>query len=143
MMTRTPWHLWAVGLLSLLWNAGGAADYVMVQYDVAAYTDQLTDPQRGFFDALPAWYVAAWATGVWLSVVGSLLLLLRSRWAGTAFSVSLAGLLVASVYTFLVLDSSPMRDAGPLALAFTAAIYVVLVLLILYARAMRRRGVLT
>ena len=27
----TPWHLWAVGVVALLWNAMGALDYVMTQ----------------------------------------------------------------------------------------------------------------
>ena len=139
---RTPVHLWIVGILSLIWNAGGAFDYVAVQFGITAYTDQMTESQLAFFDDLPWWYVSAWAVGVWLSVAGSLLLLLRSRLAGPAFVLSLLGLLVASVYSFIILDSSPMRDAGAGALAFTAAIYVVLVLLIVYARAMTRRGVL-
>jgi hypothetical protein len=25
----TPWHLWLVGVLALLWNSFGAFDYVM------------------------------------------------------------------------------------------------------------------
>lgn len=138
----TPWHLWLVGVLSLLWNIGGAIDYVGVQFALEGYLSNFTAAQLSFFDDLPAWYVAAWATGVWFSVLGSVLLLARSRLAAPAFLLSLLGLLVASVYSFLVVDSSPMRDAGAGAMAFTVAIYVVLVLLILYARAMTRTGVL-
>ena len=139
---RAPIHLWIVGILSLLWNAGGAVDYVLTQYQVEFYVSQLTETQRAFFDDLPTWYVAAWATGVWFSVLGSLLLLLRNRMAGTAFAISFFGLLAASIYTFVILDTSPMRDAGPAAIAFTIAIYIVLILLWVYARAMTRRGVL-
>jgi hypothetical protein len=29
--TKTPWHLWVVGILSLLWNAFGGYDYTMTQ----------------------------------------------------------------------------------------------------------------
>lgn len=139
---RTPIHLWIVGIVSLLWNAGGAIDYVMVQFGVEAYLSQLTETQRAFFDDLPLWYTTAWATGVWFSVVGSLLLLGRSRMATAAFLLSLAGLLAASVYTFVILETSPMRDAGTFALLFTAAIYVVLVFLIIYSSRMTRAGVL-
>lgn len=139
---RAPIHLWIVGILSLVWNAGGAVDYVMTQFKVEAYLSQLTADQRGFFDNLPMWYEGAWAIGVWFSVLGSLLLLMRSRMAGASFALSFAGLVAASVYTFFVLDSSPMRDAGPAAMAFTAAIYVVIILLWIYSRAMTRRGVL-
>ena len=139
---RTPFHLWIVGVLSLLWNAGGAADYVMAQYGLGPYAGELPEATAAFFADLPAWYVAAWAIGVWFSVAGSILLLARSRLATGAFVLSLAGLLVASVYTFVVLETSPMRDAGAGAMAFTVAIYVVLVLLIFYSSRMTRRGVL-
>ena len=33
----TPWHLWVVGVLSLLWNAYGGYDYWMSHTDPAAY----------------------------------------------------------------------------------------------------------
>ena len=139
---RTPIHLWIIGILSLIWNAGGAVDYVAVKLQLPAYMDMQPVGAMDFFDGLPLWYSVAWAVGVWFSVLGSLLLLLRSRMAGSAFSLSLAGLLAASYYTFFVVDSSPMRDAGTGALIFTGAIYVVLVILIIYARAMTRNGVL-
>ena len=28
-ITRTPWHVWLVGVLSLLWNAYGGYDFIM------------------------------------------------------------------------------------------------------------------
>ena len=28
---RTPWHLWVVGILALLWNSFGCVDYFMTQ----------------------------------------------------------------------------------------------------------------
>lgn len=139
---RAPIHLWIIGVLSLLWNAGGAADYVMAKLHMGPYAGDLPAATQAFFDALPPWYTAVWAIGVWFSVIGSLLLLIRNRLAGSAFLMSLFGLLAASYYSFFVLDSSPMRDAGAGALAFTAAIYVVLILLWIYARAMTRNGVL-
>ena len=139
---RAPFHLWIIGILSLLWNAGGAFDYLAVKLKFDAYLSQFNESQMAFFDDLPLWYTFAWAVGVWFSVLGSILLLARSRVAGAAFGLSLLGLLAASYYSFVVVDSSPMRDAGPAAMAFTAAIYIVLVLLWLYARVMTRRGVL-
>ncbi len=139
---KTPIHLWIVGIVSLLWNAGGAADYVMAKLSLGPYTPPLDAALADFFNNLPAWYTAAWAIGVWFSLLGSIMLLLRSRIASSAFGMSFLGLAIASVYTFFVLDSSPMRDAGTGAMLFTLAIYVVLIILYIYARAMTRRGVL-
>ena len=139
---RTPIHLWIIGILSLLWNAGGAADYVKAKLRLGPYAGELEPQIAAFFEALPAWYTATWTIGVWFSVLGSIFLLMRSRLANGAFILSLLGLAASSVYTFVILDTSPMRDAGLAAMIFTVAIYVVLIVLIIYARAMTRSGVL-
>ena len=139
---RTPIHLWFIGVLSLLWNAGGAYDYVAAKLKIGPYAGDLPPDIASFFASLPAWYTAAWAIGVWFSVLGSLLLLLRSRFAVQAFFISLLGLLASSVYTYGLAEVRMVDSASTLALVFSIAIYVVLVLLLIYARAMRRRGVL-
>lgn len=139
---KTPVHLWIVGVFALVWNAGGAYDYVMTQTQNADYLAMLTEAQQAFLDNGPAWFEAAWATGVWFSLLGAVLLLLRSRFAGGAFAISLIGLIVSSVYSFGIADpgSLDMMTAGQA--GFTAAIYIVLILLWVYSRAMTRRGVL-
>lgn len=140
---KTPIHLWIVGVLSLLWNSGGAYDYVMTQTNNAAYLEMLTEAQRAFLDQGPLWFEAAWAVGVWFSVVGSILLLLRSRWAGSAFALSLVGLIVSSIYSFFVAEPSTLSLMTTSQAAFSAVIYIVLILLWIYARAMTRKAVLT
>ena len=138
---KTPAHLWIIGVIALLWNAGGAYDYVMTQTQNAAYLEMLTDAQKAFLDAGPVWFEAAWAVGVWFSVIGAALLLLRSRFAGAAFGVSFVGLVVASVYSFVLGDRSEL-EMTIAQLGFSVAIFVVLIILCVYARAMTRRGVL-
>ncbi len=138
---KTPFHVWIVGIIALIWNAGGAYDYVMTQTENEAYLAMLSDAQKAFLDNGPIWFETAWAVGVWFSMLGALLLLLRSRLAGPAFGLSLVGLIVSSVYSFGIADRTGM-DMTPTQLGFTVAIYVVLVLLWIYARAMTRRGVL-
>ncbi len=140
---KTPIHLWVVGILSLLWNSGGAYDYVMTQTNNAAYLEMLTEAQRAFLDQGPLWFEAAWAVGVWFSVAGSVLLLLRSQWAGSAFALSLVGLIVSSIYSFFVAEPSTLEMMTVSQAAFSVAIYIVLILLWIYARAMTRKGVLT
>ena len=101
----TPWHLWVVGVLSLLWNAFGGYDYTMTQMRDPGYL-QMVSSQMGmtvaemnaFFDSFPAWASALWAIGVWGSVAGSILLLMRSRHAATAFIVSLVAAGLSFIY---------------------------------------------
>ncbi|MFT4699979.1 MAG: hypothetical protein ACI90E_000646 [Yoonia sp.] len=138
---KTPIHLWIIGGIALIWNAGGAYDYVMTQFQDEAYLAMLTDAQRAFLDTGPIWFEAAWAVGVWFSVLGSVLLLLRSRFAGAVFGLSFLGLMVSSVYSFGIADRTGLT-LSPAQMGFTIAIFVVLAVLWIYARAMTRRGVL-
>lgn len=135
----TPWHLWVVGVVSLLWNAVGAMDYVMTQTKSASYMAAFTPAQLEFFYGFPAWVVAAWAIAVWGGVVGSLLLLLRKRLAVTVLLASFLAMVVTSFHNFVLSNGMEiMGGAGPL--AFTAAIFLVALALVFYARAMQRRG---
>ena len=99
---RTPWHLWAVGLLAMAWNAFGAMDYTMTKLNGEAWLRQMqmTDAQIAYTLAMPAWMSAAWAIGVWGGVLGGLLLLLRSRLAVPVFAASLVAYVASLVYTY-------------------------------------------
>lgn len=139
---KAPWHLWAIGILSLLWNAGGAFDYLMTQLGNEAYMAKMNEAQLNYILGVPTWFKATWATGVWFSVLGSVLLLFRSRLASVAFGMSILGLIASSVYSYYLADPSALDVVGPVGAGMSVAIVVVLVLLWIYARAMTRRGVL-
>lgn len=137
--TARPWHLWVVGVLSLLWNCGGVIDYTMSKTRNADYLTSFSPEALAWFDGFPIWMNIAWALGVWGALAGSILLLLRSRWAVHAFAVSLAGLVVGTIYQFGVSDM-PESLKTPGNWAFTAALWVVSILLLYYAARMRGRG---
>ena len=137
----TPWHLWVVGALALLWSAGGALDYVMTQTRNEAYMSAFTPEQLEFFYGLPAWTVAAWAIAVWGGVVGAILLLLRRRHAVGVFVASLVGVVITAFQNYVLSDGLEVIG-DPFSLSFTAAIFVISIALVIYARAMYKRGVL-
>lgn len=141
---KTPWHIWTVGVLSLLWNAGGAYDYVMARTLNPTYVAMIPEEFRaefiGYLDAMPVWASTGWALGVWASVLGSILILMRSRHAVATFVVSLAGLVVNSVYTYGLAETNLAMMAGNSAKLFTAAIVLILVLLTWYSVRQRSLG---
>ena len=140
---RTPWHLWAVGIVALLWNGFGAVDYVMTRTRNEAYLGQMGDPQvmLDYIDGFPLWASAGWALGIWGAVAGAVLLLLRSRHAVTAFAVSLVGMVLSFGWQYLGPPPPAMMTEGPTAI-MPAVIAVAAVLFLLYARFARRRGLL-
>lgn len=137
----TPWHLWTVGAVSLLWNAVGALDFTMTQARNEAYLQAFTPEQREYFFRFPFWVVAAWGLATWGSLTGSVLLLLRRRLAVPVNGAVLVAMAVTFLHNYVLTDGlAVMGGAGPV--FFTAVIVLIGVLLWLYARAMRTRGVL-
>lgn len=138
----TPKHLWIVGILSLLWNAFGAYDYTMSHVGGLGYFESMGLDAAAFawFSALPAWSVAAWAIGVWMSVVGSILLLLRSRFAELAFLASFVGAVVSFAYQFT--SERPASLESGMATIMPVVILIAIAAQWYYARRQAAAGVL-
>ena len=137
---KTPVHLWIVGILAVLWNAVGAFDYTATQLQLESYMGQFSQEQLDYFYGFPVWMDAAWAIAVWSSVLGSLCLLLRKSWAVSLFGLSILGLAVSTVYNFGLSNGLEVMGSG--GAAFSAVIWVVAILLYMYAQGMIRRQVL-
>lgn len=138
---RTPWHLWVVGVLALLWNCMGAFDYLMTETKNPAYLAKFTPAQLEYFYGFPAWVISAWAIAVWGGVLGSLLLLLRRAAAYGVFVVSFVCLIVTMLHNYVLTDGMKVMG-GPGALVFSGVIFVVALLLIVYSSAQGKSGVL-
>lgn len=138
---KAPWHLWLVGILALVFNAGAANDYLMLKFNNASYRAALSEAQLAHYDAYPVWMSAAWAMTVWFAVLGAIMLLLRKRIAAGCFALSSAAYLVALTYTYSIADPAPgvLSDAGNI---FAAIMGAHLIALWLYSRRMFRIGVL-
>lgn len=138
--TKAPVHLWIVGVVSALWNAFGALDYTMTQIGNAAWLAQMTEEQRLWLAQASPLLHATWALGVWGALIGSLLLLARSRHAVPAFAVSLLGLAGNTLLQLTGTPSPHMEGQG--AILFHLVIWGIAILLLVYAIRMRGRGVL-
>jgi len=137
---KTPWHLWVIGTVSLLWSAFGAVDFTLTNTRNAAYLAQFPPDMMQIIDQFPIWSIVAWGCGVWGAVAGSVLLLLRSRGAVLAFIISLAGVMVSQYYQLTVDMPAAMETASMKAMS--VAIWGVTILLLWYTWRQRRAGVL-
>lgn len=145
--SRTPWHFWLASIVSLLWNGFGGYDYTMTQLrdpgyfaSMSAQMGMSVAEMNAFFDTFPAWASALWAIGVWGSVLGSILLLICSRHAVTAFIVSLIAAALSFAYQ-ATLDLPGGMDTA-LNKLMPLVILGAIVLQWWYARRMRAAGVL-
>lgn len=144
--SRTPIHLWIIGGLSLLWSCFGAYDYLMTRMRNADYLASAmpgVDPQAAlaWIDRFPLYAQLGWGLGVWMGLLGSVMLLVRSRWAVGAYGLSLVGAVLGLGYQ--IVAAPPLEGAhGPM---MTVMPYVIILLalgLFLYARAMAKKGLL-
>ncbi|WBT05391.1 hypothetical protein PFY01_11755 [Brevundimonas vesicularis] len=141
---KTPWHLWLVGVLSLLWNGFGAFDFIQTTTRGEAYMRAagFDDAMVAYYEAMPGWMYVPWTLGVWGAVIGSVMLLLRRRWAVPAFGLSLLGALISLIYGKLI-DPPPPAPPELTAMRWIP-IFILLIAILLfgYAFNMRKRGVL-
>ena len=97
---KTPVWFWIVGVVALIWNSFGAVDYTLTQMGNEAYLAAFTEEQLAFYLGFPVWYEAVWAIAVWTAVVGSLALLIRSKYAAPVFLASLAFFVISAIYLY-------------------------------------------
>jgi hypothetical protein len=144
---RTPAHLWIVGILSLLWNCFGAYDYTMTKTQGAKYIATTmpgvdANAALAWIDGMPLYAQVGWALGVWLALLGSILLLIRSRWAVWSFGLSLVGAILSLGYQIVLAPPMPGAENSPMMKAMPAVILLIAVALFLDARAQEKKGVL-
>ena len=136
----TPVHLWIVGILSLLWNAVGAFDYLATQLKLESYMSQFNEAQLEYFYSFPKLITACWAFAIWGAVVGSIGLLLRKKWAVWAFVVSCAGMVLTTIYNYGITNGAEIM--GSTGVIFSIVIWIIALFLLWYSWSQEKKGVL-
>ena len=131
--TKVPTVYWVVAVLGLLWNCFGAYLYIMARTNPDVVMAGAPQEIRDYVANMPLWANIGYGLGVWGSFAGSVLMLLRSRHAVTAFILSLVGALVSYLGQFM---------AGVLEPAQPIMILAVILLLWWYCRRAAAQGIL-
>ena len=139
---KAPASFWIISGLSLVWNAFGGFDYTMTRMRNMDYLSQAGDPQAllAWIDNFPIWAQILWPVGVWGSLLGSVLLLMRSRQAALAFLVSLGGAIGSFAYQFSI--KAPAALDTPANKVVPLVIVAVVIFLWWFARRAAQQGIL-
>jgi hypothetical protein len=135
---RTPWHVWVVGVLALLWNGAGAYTIMMAQ---AGKLPDISADEAAYYAAQPLWFAVATDVALGAAVAAAVALLLRSRAAVWLFGLSVVAIVVTNVYDLTTGTSRVLVDRG--ALVVTSIIVLLALLQLAYSSAIKRRAVLT
>ena len=119
--------------IGLLWNSIGAGLYLLARLDPQSVMGSAPQEMQDYAANMPLWANIGYGFGIWASFAGSMLMLLRSRHAVTAFVVSFVG--AAASFGAQAL-------AGVLGPAEPALILSVIALLWWYCRRARGLGIL-
>ncbi|WP_340692930.1 hypothetical protein [Hyphomonas sp.] len=135
---KTPWHLWVVGVVSLLWNSFGCFDFTMTATRNEAYLSSYPAEMLDYWFAMPMWAWALWVIGVFGGFLGSVMLLLRRKIAFPLFSASFLAATISMLVGTLDKNAPRMEGAGMM----SAMIVIIAVLFAAYAWWLSRRDVL-
>ena len=141
-LVKTPWHIWLIGVIAVLFNSIGVFDFVMSMAQGAKYQASagMTPDQIAHYQQMPSWMTVVWAVGVFGAFLASILLLLRRKLALPVFVLSLAAFLISLLYTYVLTDGGAVMGQQ---MAITSAVIAgMLVFFGWYSRFMAVRGVL-
>jgi len=127
------WQYWTVAVIGFFWNCIGAYLYILTKQGDPAVMAGAPQAMQDYIANMPTWAHIGWSLGIWGSFAGSVLMLLRLRWAVQAFLVSLLGAL---------LSFAGQAQAGVLEAAQPAMILIVIGFLLWFCRRAERSGVL-
>ncbi len=134
-----PTSFWIIGGVFLLWNFLG----LMIYYDQVTMSpevlaDTFSAAQQAFLEDMPLWATSAYAIAVTAGVIASLLLLVRNALALPVFIVSLAGVIVQDLNSFVMNDG--LAVWGSSALYLPTLVLVLCVVEIWYSRSAKAKG---
>ena len=141
---RRPWHLWLVGVLSVLWNSIACLDFTMVQTRNASYLKGVgfSAEQMEFFYSYPSWAVAIWGIAVWSAILGGALLLAMQSLAAPAFLIGLIAYLAAMLRQYGSTEFTSLFPEAQYPI-MSAVIFALAVAQLYYAHKMKDKGVLS
>ena len=143
---RTPVHLWIVGILSLLWSCFGAYDYTMTRMrntDYIASAMPGVDPNTAlaWVDSMPLYAQIGWGLGVWLALLGAVLLLIRNRWAVWSYGLSMVVAILSLGYQIALAPPLPGAE-GAMYSVMPFVIIAVSIFLFWYAWTAEKKGLI-
>jgi len=143
-VTGRPWHLWVVGILSVLFNSVGCLDFVMTNTKNTGYLEKanFSPEQIEYLYTFPTWAIIVWAIAVWSSMLGAILVLAKKRIACEVYILGLVTYVLAMIRQYGFTEFMELFPETHYQVA-TGVIFVLLLGQLVYARAMRSRSVLS
>ena len=129
---KTPAWVIPSSITALLWNLVGLYTFAMHISLTPETIAAMPEAMQGLYTNIPLWSDIAYGCAVTLGTLGSLCLVLKSRWAVPVLLLSFIAILVNMSYVLLISEMIAVQGAASVALP--AAIIVIGALLVWLSR---------
>lgn len=133
-----PRMFYIVSAVALVWNLIGISAYVQQATLSPEALAQIPELQRTFFETRPAWATSAFAIAVNGGALGCVLLLLRKALAYYMFMLSLLGVAVQSLHSWVLSNGLEVFGSGGVIVALP--VWIVGIYMIWYAKDAQNKG---
>lgn len=134
---KTPWHIWVVGVLGVLWNGSGALTITMAQLEKLP---NLTADEIAYYAAQPGWFQLMANIATYGALFAGVALLCRSRFAVWLYGMSLVFIFLTDIIDLAMGTSRALANTP--AAVVTGLIFVIACLQLYYTWRMGHKGLL-
>jgi len=127
---------WLITTFALLWNIGGAINYLM-QTNLE-FVSTLPETHRAIVEGRPIWATGGFAIGVFGGALGCFLLLFRKPIAFYVFIISLLGIITTMIHTINVASTKISFNVGEIIVMILLPMIVAILLIWYSKRAMNK-----
>ena len=132
--TRAPWHHYPMSIVTILFYAVGAIDYLLTELRFGFWMDNFSTRQATYFAELPGWLTAIWAVAVWGGLLGAYLMWKRNRLAVLLLFLAFAALTFVTVWLTVVHRPTMFGITGFMGVYILAGTCALSFLIYTYAR---------
>ena len=136
---KIPSWYWVAAIFFLIWNALGVFSFIGHTFITEEALAALPENERALYGEYPLWTTLVFALAVFGGTLGSIGLLVRKKWAKTAFIVSLTAIVPQMIHNLFFTRSMEVYGPGQ---ASTMPVLVVLfgIYLVWYSNRLIQRG---
>ncbi|WP_222708293.1 hypothetical protein [Mesonia sp. HuA40] len=109
---KAPKWFIALAVFLLVWNLMGVLAFINQISMGAEEIALLPENQQVLYANYPTWALIAFAMAVSGGFLGSLLLLLKNKWAKTLFLISLVGIVVQMTHSLFIAKATQVYGPG-------------------------------
>ena len=139
-LSKLPKGFKAIAIIAILWNIMGVYSYFYHIYMPAEEIAKLSEPEQLLYKNIPKWKTIVFFIATVGGLVGSILLLLKQRFATTVLILSLIGIVVSFYYDFF--KTNLLEVYGNASIGFPALVTIIGILLVWYSKKMEKQDVL-